>query len=87
MEVMRSGGRKRALALVARAGQRRPVVSPTEPLNVDSLFIPTFPYQKRLQPTRLNIAGNRRTCSDSPWGGCSDSSFPPSNGSKSRFES
>jgi hypothetical protein len=25
-------------------------------------FHPRFPYQKRLQTTRLNLAGNRRTC-------------------------
>jgi hypothetical protein len=29
---------------------------------VDSLFIPRFPYQKRLPATRLDFAGNQRTC-------------------------
>ena len=50
-----------APASVVRAVQRRPVISPTEP----STWIPSsspFPYQKRLPATRLNIAGNQRTC-------------------------
>jgi hypothetical protein len=59
---------------------------PANSINVDSLFIPWFAYQKRLQTTRLDFAGNQRTCSDFSWGTCSDSPFSPRNGSKG-FES
>jgi hypothetical protein len=51
-----------ALALVARSGQRRPVVSPTEPSTWIPSSSPRFAYQEGPQTTRSNIAGNRRTC-------------------------